>query len=241
MNNLPTNLIPWAVSSFVLLLFSARSVINYRKVRAPLSKYFALGSLLAAVAMGLWSLPYLYFDPVSDKQILRGSLLIGDLSLYIAFIYQIRIFWYLLFRKYVKYVYFLIASIILGVIGYSGSLLSTLTDPSYPRVVNGSIVLPTSLQGDITQSLLLLTVLATGMYFLRKTFLGKTKSAKLGTFALGMLYLGIGLGGLLNVFDSTEAGTNTSPIVIITYFIGSAVFLSSFIVFRIYEYIRAKD
>ena len=241
MNNLPVNLIPWTVSSFVLLLLSIRSLTNYRRVRSPLSKYFAIGGLLAAIATGLWSLPYLYYDPETNKQILRTALLVGDLSLYLAFIYQVRIMWYLMLRKHIKYVYLLIPSLILAVAGYYGGVAATLADSTYPRIINERVFLPTSQQGDVAQSIFLLTILITGVYFLRKSYLGKSRSAKLGTFALGILYLGIGLGSLLNIIISTESGTNTSPFVLITYFIGTAVFLMCFIFFRIYEYIKAKD
>ncbi len=233
MNHLPLNLTPWLVSSIILFIFSVRFLINYSRVRSTLSKYFAIVCISASLATGLWTFPFIFLNLADNMRLIRFLLLLGDLFLYVALIYQVRIMWYLLFRNRFRFISLSIASLSLSAFGYYSGVMSTLGSVTYPALIDGSMHFATSVGGDLAQSALLLAVITNGGYFLIKTYSESDRTARFGSLSIGALHMVIGLGGLFNILFRTDTGSNMSPIVLAVYAVGFGLFFASFLLFRI--------
>ncbi len=222
---IPSNLQPWLIGSIVIGLFGFRAYRNYRKLKAPLSKYFLLSAGMMSLALGLWSWPFLFTrsDPV-----LRTLLIIGDISFYAMLVYQTRIIWYLALST-ISYWWVFVPAFIVAIPGTIGIVYAELTETV--GVVDGVAQYPVSAIGHVSQMILLVGILIVGCLLLWQVKTQKGMKAKLNLVSVAFLYVFGGLAGFANILLSE--GTNQSVYVNIAYFVAFAGIVLTFLVFKI--------
>ena len=233
MIDFPHNVLPWAIASIVLIIFGTRSLLNYRKVKAPLSKYFGVAAVSASIAFMFWTYPFFIFDPADYRLYFAIAIAIGDAILYFALVQIAVIFWYLNLRDRMNFLLYTIPISLISLAGFIGGAYAGITSNDLPQIVGSSAVYPTSLIGDISQTILLIIGVFVGLSMFLHARSQKTRKSRIGTFAIAAMSLGLSIGGLANIHTNTDAGTNSSPIVLWAYVVWIAIFTVVFFVFRL--------
>ena len=233
MLQIPVNILPWLIGSVVASLLGLRGLMSYRKTKSPLSGYFALGGLFAAISWLLWSLPFILF---SDNRVLMLILInIGDAFNFALLLTLVTIFWYLNLQKINFWVVGLPA-LLVALTGFTFAVYVGIDSP-YPAIIEDRAVYPISPVASIAQAILIVFGILSGLSLMLRAIKSKGSKTKLATISIGLLFMGTGIGGLFNVLSgSTE--TNDSPVILLFYGIGISFFILAFLVFRIASIFR---
>ncbi len=221
----PSNLLPWLIGSVVIGLFGVRAFVSYRRLNAPLSRYFMISALLMSLALGLWSWPFLF---TRSETAIRTLLIVGDVSFYSMLAYQTRIIWYL-GLSHIPYIWLLVPTLIVAIPGLAGIAYAELTEPV--GVVNGVALYPVNAISHVSQMILLVGILMVGSLVLWRVRAQKGYKARLNLASVAVLYIFGGLAGFANILLSE--GTNQSAYVNIAYFVAFAGIVATFLLFRV--------
>jgi hypothetical protein len=184
--DIPLNTYCWLVGAVTLIVLGMKSVIGYRKSRLELSKYMAWFSWVFLPCLLAFSVPALF---TLDPGIIRTTSLIGEFFFFMGLVTQSAILWFLILRRYMPIYYVTGPTAALGTacwlydIARSRVVLEQGFINYYdPRIV--SIIIA-----------LMMTALfvPVGVYFIRAASLQSSFKATIASFALGMMYIGIGL------------------------------------------------
>jgi hypothetical protein len=225
MQEIPENLIPWLLGGFVLTLFGFRGLYNYRRIKTPLSKYFAITGISMGIAFFLWSLPFIF---TTSEPVIRAGLIIGDIFFYTMLLTQTRVIWHLRLQR-INYMWLFVPAFITAFVGWFSFARATLNSPV--GVVDGLAEIPVTLVSHIAQAILLTGLIIVAILVILEIPKQKTTKHKLGLLSIAALYLGGGVGGIANLI-TLEAEANTSPIVFLTYMLGFVTCAGLIIVFK---------
>lgn len=217
MYQLPNNLYPWLIGSVALLFFGFRGLANYRRLHNPLSLLFAVSGFLIGGAFFFWSVPFFFVNTNTAMIIVS---LIGDLLYYIMLALQSYIVFYLTLKSKISAAFMVVPAVVIAIIGWTSHLYGYL---KYGLSVDsGSFEYTIPLAASIAQILLIVNVFLIGIIMLTKIKEQSNMRARLGLIGIAVLYLLFATAGTLNILLSGEP--NQSPIIIISYFGGFALF-----------------
>lgn len=225
-NNISTSVVPWLFGAIVFLTFSIRATTNYKKLHNPLSMFFAITGYSAFIAFTLWSVPLIFS---SNLNVLLFANIIGDLSLYIMFVFQIVILHYLVLKYKMQLKLVLIPAIVLAAIGWISHCYGYVVGGI--SIEEGVLVYQLPLIANIIQSIFLIFVLMLGVCLILQVNKQSNKKSKISLFSIAVLYMLSAVGGMMNVLLS--GGANQSPIIIASYFVGFIIFTLIFVSIRL--------
>ena len=230
-DNIPSSAIPWLFGAIVFLTFSIRATINYKKLHNPLSLYFAITGYSAFTAFTMWSIPLIL---TTNLDILLITNIVGDLFLYIMFVVQIVILHYLALKNKVPLKVVLVPAILLSIVGWLSHCYGYIVNGI--SISDGVFVYELPLIANIIQLIFLTFVFAVGTSLIKQIKRQTDKQAKIVLLSIGVLYMLSAIGGALNVILS--GGSNQSPIIITSYFIGFILFTLIFVSIRLLRSIK---
>ncbi len=225
MQDIPSNVVPYLIGIPVFLLFSYRAFKNYRRLHTPLSGYFALTGLFAALAFAFWSIPLIF---THDSTVLEVSNTIGDLFLFGVYAVSASLVHYLALRGRISKTLFMTPVILLCIIGW---LSDTYGYFHYGiAVVDGEFTYKLPALSTVTQIILLINLLLVGIFLLKKVPEQVNSRGKLGLVGVSMLYILSAIAGALNVMAMENAN---SPAVLAAYILGFMVFITVMVLVRV--------
>jgi hypothetical protein len=184
--DIPLNSWCWLLGAASLVVLGTKSVIGYRKSRGELAKYMAWFSWVFLPCLLAFSVPALF---TLDPDILRITSLIGEFFFFMGLVTQAAILWCLILRRYFSIWYATMPVAIIGIACWlydvprsQLTLEHNFINYYDPRAVSIIIAI-----------LMVSLFVPVGIYFIRAA--GKQSGAKatVTSFALGMMYVGIGL------------------------------------------------
>jgi hypothetical protein len=224
MEDLPANVTHYLIGIPVFLFLFFRSYKNYRRLHNPLSGYFALTGLSAALAFAFWSLPLAF---THDSTILEISNAIGDLFLFGLYAISADLVHYLALRGRVSRRVFMTPVIILCIIGWLSDVYGYFHYGI--AVVNDQFTYKLPVLSSVTQIILLVGILLVGVLLLTRLSEQKTNRGKLGLAGVAVLYIISSLAGVLNVIPAESIN---SPAIYGAYIIGFLIFVGMMIFAR---------
>lgn len=184
--DIPLNTYCWLVGAATLIVLGTKSVVGYRKSRLQLSKYMAWFSWVFLPCLLAFSVPALF---TLDPGTILTTSLIGEFFFFMGLVAQSAILWFLILRRYVPVYYVTVPTALIGAacwlydIPNSRIVLEQGFINYYdPRIV--SIIIA------VMMTVLFVPV---GVYFIRAASMQSSLKATIASFALGMMYIGIGL------------------------------------------------
>lgn len=225
-DDIPTSAIPWFFGAIVFLIFSVRATINYKKLHNPLSLYFAITGYTSFVAFILWSVPLIL---TANVDIILISNILGDLSLYIMFVVQAALLHYLFLKNKMSLKKVLIPAILLAALGWLSHCYGYIVGGI--SITDGVLIYELPPIANVIQLMFLVLVFIVGISLFEQIKKQSGRRAKIGLFSIAILYILSAIGGALNVLLS--GGSNQSPIIIASYFVGFIIFTIVFVSIRL--------
>lgn len=221
---IPTNTIPYFLGSIATLVVGIKSLQIYQKIKGPLSKHFAISGFLAAIGLGLYSVP---FYLTNDPKILKICIIFGRLFVDIVGYWQFYLIWYLTSLKKYKLRYFVIPLFIVAVIGFINQAIYFYNNPA--GVIDGLAVYRfTELAGYI-HLLALLIVFIAGIIISINAFKQTELRAKIRLLSIAILYIFASLADIYNTIFLQ--GSSNSWVVLVGFIIAAGVFLITSLIF----------
>jgi hypothetical protein len=184
--DIPLNSWCWLVGAVTLIILGTKSVVGYRRSRGELSKYMAWFSWVFLPCLLAFSVPALF---TLDVDVLHKTSLIGELFFFMGLATQAAILWCLLLRRYCSIWWVTVPTALIGLACWtydiSGSrivLSDNFINYYDPRIVSFVIA-----------ALVIVLFVPVGIYFIRAASLQNSMKTAVTSFALGLMYVGIGL------------------------------------------------
>lgn len=220
---LPSNVIPFFLVGVSGLFFGIRGLLSYRRIRSPLTLYYALSGLFIGFSNLLYSLPFCF---THNSVILQSLALIGDISFYAAILLQVKIIWYLSLVNRVKFFWLAIPVAVLSLIAVVASIVNFSSIEYY--VVDNQAHFPVDRFTAWIASGLSIFLIIQGLLTVIKAREIDGGKAKVRLLVIGWTFT---LGGVLAVYNYlSSGGSNTSNVVIYGYCV-LAVMLMATILF----------
>lgn len=203
----PINSLAWSLAAIIAGFYSWRLWLSYKTSGNHLSKLFAQLNLIVALALGAMSLP-VYFT--LDLNVLRWWLRLSDALIYVIFIHQSRIIWFIGLKNKLAYGWLLTPVILLSAISwylqFQGAELTLARDLL--------LYVDPPLVSYLHVALMFLAVLPAGPLFFRIGYqarrAGQSWLAALKSYAIGLAYLTLGGGYVVTSLLTHGADTVAS-------------------------------
>ncbi|HVE80948.1 MAG TPA: hypothetical protein VNA68_02295 [Candidatus Dormibacteraeota bacterium] len=198
----PFNSVAWVVGAAGTLLLSYKSYKNWQKNQDPFSKYLAWFGLVTGIGLAFLGIPPILS---SDETWLRIPYLIGQDLVFLGFLVQARIVWWLYLHNKMSFGVPALVTAIPLLYASSQAWMGSMVDRQ-PDFV--TFVQPREVTVILGATLLVLFV-ATGLFFLWQVRRQASALAKIKASVIGMTYVIIGLSvGGHNLFY----GYGTTPL-----------------------------
>lgn len=131
-NPYPINIASWAIGAIVVAFISWRLWVNYRVTGNYLSKLFSIFDLTLSASFSAYA-----FIPIFtlDENILLGGYIISDLIIYIAYLVQLKILWFIALKNYFNFWYVLVPAVIISAIAWFAEVKYATVSVGYPITV----------------------------------------------------------------------------------------------------------
>lgn len=220
---IPSNTIPYFLGSIASLVFGIKSTQSYLKLKSPLSKHFAISGYLAALGLGLYSVP---FYLTSNPDILKMCMIMGKLFIDLAAYWQIYLIWYLTELKKFPLMYFIVPLVMIGSVGYFQQVIHI--QNSAVGVVDGVAIYPLAGFYRYTHIFSLLIVFVAGVILATKAFEQTETRSRMRLLSISTLYI---FASLADIYSAVFLkGLNDSWVVLVGFVIATGVFLLATII-----------
>lgn len=180
----PPSAIAFSIGCLALAVLGVRSLNRYRSIKAPLSRYFATISGVAAAGLFFYSVPFMLF---TSSPILKAAFIIGDGFVYLYILGISRILWYMALSKRFAFAYLLVPVAAIAatawIVGSWHVINSTTT------VVDDEIVSSFPDLAAFLQSSLFLLPIFLGAVFLRESVHTQGVRNKIRAISLAVLLI----------------------------------------------------
>lgn len=204
-SDIPINTWCWGLGSVVLVVLGLRSVVGYRKTRGQLTKYMVWFSLAFLPCLMFFSVPALFS---LDHGVLLTTSIIGEFFFWAGLVTQAAILWCLVLRRYFSIYYAIVPVAAIALVCWlydaprSWLFLSHGFINYYdPRVT--SFVIAVMMAG---------LFVPVGLYFIHAVSGQTGLKAKVTSFALGLMYVGIGLSAASEEVFARQLITSASAV-----------------------------
>jgi hypothetical protein len=186
LSDIPLNTWCWGVGSVTLIVLGIKSLRGYRKSRGQLSKYMAWFAWVFLPCLLAFSLPAVF---TLEPGPLRIASLVGEFFFYGGLVAQAAILWCLILRRYfgIAYATIPIAAVSLACLLYDIPRSRVVPEPGFINYYDPRIV------SLVIAAMVILLFVPVGIYFIRATSMQTGLKATATSFALGLMYVGIGL------------------------------------------------
>lgn len=178
------NTLPYILAGIATLVVGIRSTQNYRKLKLPLSRHFAISGFLASTGLFLYSIPFLI---TSDTAALQICIIIGRAALDIVAYLQFYLIWYLTSLKQYSLKWFVLPLVIIGFAGFILQLQHIFT--SFTGVENGVAVYTYHNLYRPLHLFSLLIVFVAGVVLARVAFMQKQWRGRIRLLSIAILYI----------------------------------------------------
>lgn len=220
MFGVPINVTSYFLASIATLVVGIRSTQNYRKIRSPLSRHFAISGFLASTGLFLYSVPFMI--GLSGNE-LRAPLVIGRLCLDIVGYIQIYLIWYLTNLRKVRFIWVVIPTAVMAMIGYG--LQVNYIYNVHLGIVDGRATTEFAPVAVYFHAVALLIVFCAGIILAKHAFAQNDTRGKVRLFSVALLYIAASASDFYGAIFLR--GTYNSWVVLIGFVIASSGFLLS--------------
>ena len=220
MVSFPSNVIGIFILGLTGLVLGIRGLVHYKQVKSPLTLYFGLAGLLFGISAILYSLPFALTD---SEILLKIGVTLADVFYYAGIVATMKILWYLLFKKSFAFIWLLIPTLVLAMIGFVADLMLRIKSDYY--VANNIATYPINSLSLKILALLSLSILVVGFLTLREARSLTDHRQKIRLSTIGALFF---FGAFVVEYNFMFLqGSNNSPtsligygVLIIGFFIG---------------------
>ncbi|HSX15077.1 MAG TPA: hypothetical protein VLE72_04235 [Candidatus Saccharimonadales bacterium] len=206
----------------VLVALVIWGVSSYRKVPAPITKYFILSGIGGAVFFYANSIPYLFTENLNA---LRLATNIGDIGYYGLVLVLARIIWYIGFYKRFNFLWLFLPTLALSLVVYCLYVINIWNTTVV--LENGALTYSWPTLALRLDALLSIVFVVASFYIYSLSRASRSLMGKLRSFGLATIVLSGGVSGLYNTL--VLRGQNNSPtvygvyIVVFSFFFGTVL------------------